>query len=166
MTVSLPARVASVGALALSACVAYQPGTLQRTATSNTAVAEVGCLDLAAEVTTDVVAAWPVVDLRFGNRCARPVPVDLGAIAAFGRTAAGTTVRLVPFDPERALRSLPLEARTQGGERLQYRDGRDLGEVGADVIDLCLDLATIGGGSPAPIIRCWPRPVAVAEVAS
>ena len=151
------ARAALAAALtsALVACAAYRPGTFQRTAPAGTAVVEAGCLDVAATVTDDAVAAWPVVDLQFGNRCDRPVPVDLRAIAASGHTRTGAVVNLVPYDPMAELRPLPLEARSRGRELLQYRDRRDLGVVGADVVDLCLELGALGGA--AAQVRCFPR---------
>ncbi|HVV85723.1 MAG TPA: hypothetical protein VHE35_21840, partial [Kofleriaceae bacterium] len=138
-------------------------------ATPGTAVVAAGCLDVAAAVTSDAIAAWPVVDLRFGNRCDRPVPVDLRASDAYGHTRDGAVVRLVPYDPRAELRALPLEARSSGGDQLQYRDPRDLGVVGGEVVDLCLDLAGLGGpASGTPIVRCFPRndaAVAMTEVA-
>ena len=153
------ARGALAGALisALVGCAAYRPGNLQRLAPAGTHVVETGCLDVAARVTDDAVAAWPVVDLQFGNRCDRPVPVDLRAIAAFGHTRGGVVVNLVAHDPLAELRSLPLEARSRGGELLQYRDRRDLAVVGPDVIDVCLELGALGGA--APQVRCFPRPL-------
>lgn len=153
------ARGALAGALAsaLVACAAYRPGTFQQSASPGTAVVETGCLDVAASLTDDAVAAWPVVDLQFGNRCDRPVPVDLRAIAAFGHARDGALVHLVAYDPLAELRSLPLEARSRGGELLQYRDRRDLAVVGPDVIDVCLELGALGGA--APQVRCFRRPV-------
>lgn len=150
------AGLAAALVTAAGACVAYRPGSLQRNAPPGVAVVETGCLDVAAAIATDPIVAWPVVDLHFGNRCDRPVPVDLRAIGAFGRTRAGAIVPLVPYDPQAELRALPLEARSQGSEQLQYRDRRDLGPVGDDVIDVCVELGGLGGS--APQVRCFPRP--------
>lgn len=146
--------------LALAACSPYRPGSFQRGATPTTAVVNLGCLDVAADSAPDPVAAWPVLDLRFGNRCDRPVPVDLRRLSVVGQTAGGQQVALVPYDPGQVLRALPLEARTWGTERLHYRDRRDLAPVAADVIAVCVDLAGLDEvvGSRAPLVRCWSRP--------
>lgn len=156
------ARCALVPLVGLAACAPYRPGALQRSAAAGSAVVVAGCLDVAARVIDDAVAAWPVVELRFGNRCDRPVPVDLRAIGGFGHTRGDLLVSLVAYDPNRELRPLLLEARTQGEEQLQYRDRRDLGVVGPDLVDLCLDLAALGGqglvaGPGAPPVSCFER---------
>lgn len=153
------ALAALSGLGALAACTPYRAGGLQRSAPSGVVVVASGCLDVAAAVSDDAVAAWPVIDVQFGNRCDRPVPVDLRTIGVFGHTRTGRAVALVPYDPRGELAALPLEARTAGRERLQYRDRRDLGVVGDDVVDVCLDLAGLGGppSVAAPPARCWSR---------
>ena len=152
------ALVAFSGLGGLAACTPYRAGGLQRAAPPGAVVVASGCLDVAAAISDDAVAAWPVIDVQFGNRCDRSVAVDLRAIGGFGHTRTGTTVALVPYDPQRELTALPLEARTAGSERLQYRDRRDLGIVGDDIVDVCLDLAGLGGtrSAPAPA-RCFAR---------
>ena len=161
------ALVAFSGLGGLAACTPYRAGGLQRSAPAGAIVVESGCLDVAAAVSDDAVAAWPVIDVQFGNRCDRSVAVDLRAIGGFGHTRTGTTVALVPYDPRAELAPLPLEARSAGGERLQYRDRRDLGLVGDDLVDVCLDLAGLGGppSSPLPPARCFARAPSFAQAA-
>jgi hypothetical protein len=85
--------------------------------------AVVGCLDVAVAAHRDVAAEGPVIAYEFGNRCDRPVTVDLGGVIVRGRTAAGREIELAPYDPERALRPARLEARRSGREVIEYRSG-------------------------------------------
>lgn len=105
-----------------------------------------GCLDLAVDVKRDTVATGPVVQYSFGNRCDRAATVDLANVRVTGRTASGEEVQMVAYDPYGEIRALPLDARSYGRERIEYRTARDFG---GDVIAVCVGIRSIAPSEPA-----------------
>jgi hypothetical protein len=101
------------------------------------------CLDVAVELARDPQAAAPVLGYTIGNRCDRAARVDLSSIAVRGTTREGRRTRLVPFDPDRELRPLWLEARSFAREQIEYRDpAGDPLEHG-----VCADVGRMAGGA-------------------
>lgn len=101
--------------------------------------ASLGCLDLAVDRRADLPDGAAVVAYAFGNRCDRPVVVDLARVPVRGRTVTGDEVPLVPYDPDRELRARSLDARAAGGEALAYPSATRLAQI-------CLDTAAIEAG--------------------
>ncbi len=104
--------------------------------------ATIGCLDLAVERRDDHDKS-AVLAYKFGNRCDRPTTVDLANAVVIGRDAEGGEHRLRPFDPRGEIRPLPVDARLVGGEAIAYTAEDD---VGAELVQVCVDAATIAGG--------------------
>jgi hypothetical protein len=156
---ALPFALALVAA---GACAGYRPGSF--TMSGEPFVGELttaGCLDLAVDVGRDPVAAGPVVQYQFGNRCDRAQTIDLGAVHVTGRTRSGEEVAMVAYDPLGEIRPLPLDARGSGRERIEYRTRRDFS---GDVVAVCVAIGEVGGsgGEPAPLATTC-RAVATTE---
>jgi len=148
--------------LGLVACAPYSPGSFRVPGRDFSGERlTLDCLDLAVAGDRDLVAAGPIVDYQFGNRCQHPITVDLGAIRATGRTPTGEEVALVPYDPQGQIRAVTLETRTAGRERLEYRKARDFG---IDLVQVCVALDGVAGASTGVV--CFAtntRTVAVAQ---
>ncbi|HWU87388.1 MAG TPA: hypothetical protein VN253_08935, partial [Kofleriaceae bacterium] len=103
---------------ALAGC-AYQPGSFMHGSGPQAVFAgqraTVACLDIAVARRPDY-AASAVLQYRFGNRCNRPVQVDLRAAAVVGRLADGREEALAPYDPRLEMVPVRLDGRTSGGE--------------------------------------------------
>jgi hypothetical protein len=115
----------------------------------------VGCLDVAVAPLADAEATGPVSAIRFGNRCDAPVVVDIGAIRATAYDPDGRPTRMIPYDPEHAIRPLRMDARMVGGENIEWHQARS----GANPpVRLCLDLAGLDAEAPRgrPVIICIP----------
>ena len=146
------ARVRAIGVslLALAACHGYRAGSFRgpRGPFPGEPVT-LGCLDVAVARSHDAGAQGPAVELAFGNRCRRPVTVDLTRMSARGRDAAGQDVRLVAYesgrrDPAAAARRPPGRTR---GHRAVATGGAD-----APLTQVCVDVGGIDR-SAAPAAR-------------
>lgn len=123
-----------------SAC-AYAPGSFSSYPSSFPgARATVGCLDVAATLTGGTLQQGPVVQYAVGNRCDQVTIVDFSAVHA--RSAAGPSLGppMVPFDPRRELRPLPMEARSVITEQIEYRHAAPAAGHG-----LCVDVGGLNG---------------------
>jgi hypothetical protein len=117
----------------------------------------VGCLDLAIEWRAEPVAE-SVLDYDFGNRCDRPVVVDLLTPTVVGKTA-GDDVAMVPYDPLHELLPLPLDGRSLGTEAIEYRT-----TAATDVHAICVDAAAVASSaSPAWLCVARPPPIVARE---
>lgn len=146
-------------ALGLLVGCAYQPGSFHyrgATAWDTGQRATVGCLDIAVARRADRDAS-AVVDYRFGNRCTRPVAVDLARVAVVARYADGTEAALEPYDPKRELRPTPLDGRLAGGEALAYPSARGATQI-------CVDAASLVHADQPHWMCFASQPEAVAEV--
>jgi hypothetical protein len=142
LAVRAMARTALICALA--GC-AYQPGSFTHGFRAEAALAAqratVGCLDLAIARGPDLDAS-AVLRYWFGNRCNRPVRIDLQRVAVVGHLGDGREVALAPYDPQGELRSASLGGRRDGGEAIAYR-------AHGPVARVCVDAASIAHARPA-----------------
>jgi hypothetical protein len=130
-----------------AACATYRAGSFESAGEPFLGErATAGCLDLAVDVKRDAVATGPVVQYAFGNRCDRAATVDLASVRVTGRTASGEEVQMVAYDPYGQIRALPIDARSYGRERIEYRTAR---EFGGDVIAVCVGIGSIAPSEPA-----------------
>ena len=140
---------ALLAALVLTGC-AYRPGSFAYFGSSFPGQrATVGCLDIAVERRPDMTTG-AVVGYQFANRCDRPAIVDLAHVAVVGRTRDGMQVDLAPFDPERELRPLSIDARTIGREALAYSSE-------AELVEICVDAASVAQDAHA-MWMCFAQP--------
>ena len=95
------------------------------------------CLDLAVTQTDDPRATGPVIAYHFGNRCFHEIHVDLSSIRAIGRYRDGAHP-MVAFDPKRELRSLQLDAVSDGHEEIEY-----LAADGSTPAAICVDVGRV-----------------------
>jgi hypothetical protein len=130
---------------ALAGCTAYQPGSFHRGPAPGVAFegerATVGCLDVAISRRVDYDAS-AVLQYRFGNRCNRPVEVDLQRVAVVGRFGDGNEVALAPYDPRLELRPVRVSGRRTGREAIAYPTPRPATQV-------CVDAASLVHAEPA-----------------
>jgi hypothetical protein len=132
---------AVLSAALLAGCVAYQPGTFVHE--GKAFVGErvtVGCLDLAVARRPDMFKQ-AVIEYSFGNRCDKPEQVDLAYAKVMGRTASGSELRLIPYDPDRQLMAMRVDGRTMGHEALAYSSDEPL-------VQVCVDAASIVQRTP------------------
>ena len=104
---------------------------------------ELGCVALGVAFRSDDVARGPIVVYRFVNRCDHRAVIDLASVRVLARDTAGREVALAAYDPDRELRALPLPARLDGVEAIEYR-----GLERADIASLCVDVGGIAAGAP------------------
>jgi hypothetical protein len=123
---------------ALAGC-AYRPGAMRPEPGGQ--VVTVGCLDVAIARRLDHEAN-AVLHYRLGNRCNRPIQVDLAQVAVVGRFGDGSEVALAPYDPDLEIRAVQLDGRMAGREALAYSTPRPAGQV-------CVDAASIVHAEPA-----------------
>jgi len=123
----------------------------------------VGCLDLSIERRADAPTG-PVLAYDLGNRCDRPVTIDLETTSVVARTARGD-LAMVPYDPDHELRALPLDGRSVGAEAIEYR----LASEPAAVASVCVDASSVVA-SLTPDWQCFdsrpsvqPSQIATAE---
>jgi hypothetical protein len=164
---TVPLVTIAAAAIFAAACVTpYKPGSFQilgEPFVGDTVTA--GCLDLAVKVARDPVATGPVVQYQFGNRCDRVATIDLKRVPVTGRTAAGEEVAMVAYDPYGAMTALPLDARTAGRERIEYRIAKDFT---GDVVSICVAIGELAEpGTSRLAMTCHnvaPPTTTVAEV--
>jgi len=101
------------------------------------------CLDVAVERQHAATAGATVLAYGFGNRCDRPVIVDLASANVIGRRTDGSSVVLRPYDPRREIKPLWLDGRSMGREALAY-------ETGTDFVDICVDVGSIARAQVSP----------------
>jgi hypothetical protein len=123
-----------IGSLLLASC-AYKPNSFQAANMPFRGFyLSVDCLDLGIahrkRSDSDVIA------YEFGNRCDKPVVVDLAAARVIGQTQDGEEVALYAFDPLREIRSMRIDARASGRESVEYPSNGKLERV-------CVDAAAI-----------------------
>jgi hypothetical protein len=124
--------------LAIVAGCAYQPGSFDTWGHDFAGRrSTVGCVDLSILRRGDH-AANPVLAYDFGNRCDRPVTVDLQAVAVVAK-ATGGDAPMIPYDPDHEIRALPLDGRSAGSEAIEYRMTADAGVR----LSVCVDAATV-----------------------
>jgi hypothetical protein len=122
-------------AFVLVAGCGYHPGSFSGTSPYAGTRSTVGCLDLAIARRADLPDA-AVLDYQFGNRCDKAVPVDLARVIVLARTSEGAEVRLSPYDPERELETLRLDARREGREAIAY-------PLTTGAVQICVDAASL-----------------------
>jgi hypothetical protein len=108
-----------------------------------------GCLDLALARRADL-AGDAVLQYRFGNRCNRPIEVDLQRVAVVARFGDGREVALSPHDPSSELRAARLAGRHAGREAIAYPTREPTAQV-------CVDAASIVRAEPAHWL-CFAEP--------
>jgi hypothetical protein len=145
----------------VAGCASYSPGAFHAATGQNTAwyvgkKATIGCLDVAIDRRADY-DGHAVVDYRFGNRCIRPVDVDLARVAVVGKLAGGTEVALAPYDPRLEIRAVRLDGRLAGGEAIAYPTPEPVARI-------CVDAASLVHQQPAQWM-CFGEADRVAEVA-
>lgn len=123
----------------------YRPGALIHGVGSQAGLADqrvtVDCLDVVVARRPDYDGSV-VLQYRFGNRCNRPVQVDLQQVAVAARLDDGREVELSPYDPQLELRPVRLAGRDTGGEAIAYPTQRPTTQV-------CVDAASIAHARPA-----------------
>jgi hypothetical protein len=123
---------------ALAGC-AYRPGAMQPEPRGQ--VVTVGCLDVAIARRLDH-GANAVLYYRLGNRCNRPIQVDLAQVAVVGRFGDGAEVALAPYDPDLEIRPVRLDGRMTGREAIAYPTPQPAAQI-------CVDAASIVHAEPA-----------------
>ena len=103
----------------------------------------IGCIDLAVGRSADPSAQGPAISYAFGNRCTRPVTIDLASIRAHGHDADGLEHTLVAFDPQQELRPLPLDSLFFGRETIEYS-----APGVQQIFDLCVDIGGVNADAP------------------
>lgn len=154
--------------IGIGACSTYKPGSFVNKGEPFVGeLTTAGCLDLAVAVTREAVAPGPVVNYQFGNRCDRAQTIDLQRVTVTGRTPAGEEVAMVPYDPYGEMVPLPLDARSAGRERIEYRTARDF--ASGDVVSVCVAIGALAEEGAAQLaVTCHqlaPTTTSVAEVA-
>jgi hypothetical protein len=121
-----PLWLAALLGAGLGGCVAsaYTPGTLVDAGAGQTFqnARTIGdCLDLASWTLAPAeVGPRVVVDVSFGNRCDRGIPVDLGALRVTARCGDRGGVELSPYDPRREIGPGRLAPHGAGRERIAF----------------------------------------------
>jgi hypothetical protein len=138
---------------------AYQPGSFAYGAGPEAGFAgqraTVGCLDVAIARRADFDSN-AVLHYRFGNRCNRPVEVDLLRVAVVGRLDDGSEIQLWPYDPNDEIRPARLPGRIVGGEAIAYPARQPLTQI-------CVDAASIVRLQPAQWLCFGNQDVALLE---
>ena len=153
-------------AIPLASACAYAPGSFSSYPSSFPgARATVGCLDVAAALTGGTLQG-PVVQYTVGNRCDQVTIVDFSAVRAHSAPGAHLGPPMLPFDPRRELRPLPIEARMVITEQIEYRHaGPAVGR------GLCVDVGGLNGSTTSERWLCQeagraPTPTPSATVGS
>jgi hypothetical protein len=130
-----------IGSLVLASC-AYKPNSFQAADVPFRGFyLSVDCLDLGID-RRKRANDRDVIAYEFGNRCDKPVVVDLAAARVVGETHDGEEVALYAFDPLREIRSMRIDARASGRETIEYPSSSKLQRV-------CVDAAAIVHTEPA-----------------
>lgn len=147
----------ALSSLLLASGCTYKPGSFahpQHTFSGQRTT--VGCLDIAVQRRHVSGAKAAVLAYQFGNRCDRPVVVDLLRVSVVGRTNAGSEIQLAPYDPDAELHAVRLDGRLTGGEAIAYPSAQRLHQI-------CVDAASIVHEHPA-IWLCFSRDASVDPV--
>jgi len=144
-----------VALLALVAGCAYQPGSFDAWGHDFAGRrSTVGCLDLSILRRGDHTVN-PVLAYEFGNRCDRPVTVDLQAVAVVAK-ATGGDAPMIPYDPHHEIRALPLDGHSTGSEAIEYRMTADAGTR----LSVCVDAASVVDATTSDW-QCFDEPSSV-----
>ncbi len=121
----------------------------------------IGCVDLAvSQRVVDDAEGGLAVQYEFGNRCEQPQVIDLATVRVVGRTADQREIPLHAYDPDSELTPLELDGKSWGAEAVLYRD-----ELGADVRQVCVDVASIVHADAARLVCIAAERHAVATAA-
>jgi len=102
---------------------------------------QLGCLDVAVLRGERPEAQGPVAVVELGNRCEHRIHVDLGKLRVIGIDRDGRRFPLQPYDPNREIRPLAMDARASGNEWIEMQGADPLTvksleiEVGAIALD-------------------------------
>jgi len=126
----------------------------------------VGCLELwsAPIASTETAPGDVLVDLRFGNRCSHPTPIDFTRLRL---TIPAAGLVLEPWDPRAELHPARVQALTRGEERIEFHGVHPpayrLGATAGRAVTLCIAWAAMipgddaAEGERAPICNTvWP----------
>jgi|MudIll2142460700_1097286.scaffolds.fasta_scaffold09400_2 hypothetical protein len=127
-------RAFLVGVL-LAGC-GYQPSSFRSDVQFPGQRATAGCLDISIERRDRSTSGEVVFAYTFGNRCDRPVIVDLASVTVIGRQTDGKPLVLHPYDPHREIEPRWLDGRAVGRETLAY-------EASVMLVDICVDAGSI-----------------------
>jgi len=119
----------------LAGC-AYQPSSFRSETQFLGQRATTGCLDIAIERRDRSTVGEAVLAYSFGNRCDKPVIVDLASATVIGRRTDGGSLVLHPYDPRREIEPRWLDGRAVGRETLAY-------DAGVTLVDICVDAGSI-----------------------
>ncbi len=129
---------------------AYEPGSLLVLGDApDERGRRLGCLDVRVQVIRDpaVPTTWPVVGVDLGNRCRRPVHVDLRHVAVTARWTDEGPVRLSAFDPRREIHAADLDGHARAREVIAYEAPED---AWGRPDEVCVDVAGITAAAPVP----------------
>lgn len=124
-------------------------------------VVRLGCLDLGVHLARhpSVPGRFTVVQYELGNRCNRPLRIDLGAVRVRARYPDGVEVPMERHDPRREVRPATLELRSRAFEALAYSPAHPPG-VEAPVVCLTLDGVIETAAATPGLERCLTVPPA------
>ncbi len=129
------ARIVVVVCCVLAGCT-YKPGSFSYPSKGFPGQrVTIGCLDIAVDRRADLEGA-PVLGYQFGNRCDRPVSVDLSRAWVVGRLVDGNEIALTPYDPKLEITAVRIDGRMAGGEALRYTTSQPVAQVCVDVARL------------------------------
>ncbi len=137
-----------LGACALPAYAAR--GVVREPDVDGRSLRTAGCLDIALGVRPPVEPTDnALLVVRFGNRCMRPVPFDLGSAVLLGYDDAGIPHELRLVDPRGEITLLHVDAGMSGVEKIRVAGAE------APLRDLCVDIARVVAGAPPPQRVCF-----------
>jgi len=139
-------RHEAIFASLLVGCTAYHPGSFTHGVAFIGQRATVGCLDVAVARRVDYESN-AVLQYQLGNRCNRPVEVNLGRIAVIARFADGSEEVLAPYDPSFEIRPVRLTGRLTGQEAIAY-------PIPRRALQICAELSAI---TPVAVARAADR---------
>lgn len=105
----------------------------------------VGCLDVRLQPRGEgeVGRAWVAIDYELGNRCRRPIDVDLRAVAVWGEAGRGMSPMDL-YDPREEVVVATLDGETYASEALAYEPGDGAQE---EIQRVCVDVTRLHGGA-------------------
>lgn len=118
-------------------------------------VVRLGCLDLGVHLARhpSVPRSFTVVQYELGNRCDRPLRIDLAAVRVRARYPDGVEVALERHDPHREVRPATLELRSRAFEALAYSPSAPH-SVEAPVVCLTLGGVVEAEAATPGLVRC------------
>lgn len=118
-------------------------------------VVRLGCLDLGVHLARhpSVPRGFTVVQYELGNRCDRPLRIDLSAVRVRARYPDGVEVALDRHDPRREVRPATLELRSRAFEALAYSPPAPQ-SVEAPVVCLTLGGVIEATAETPSVVRC------------